>query len=146
MAIDRTSREVETREKAERKREWAPPGAFPMDLNSRPGVRYRWVRTHYSGAEEDKSNLYKRMQSGWRPVKAEDLPELSYLKDSAGNISLSGTTLCINSEETVQQALAYYDRQATGQLEGATSEFEKNQDSRVPKFSEGNLRTRTIKG
>lgn len=146
MAIDRTPREKETRETGARKQQWTPPGSFPMDLNNEPGVRYRWVRTHYNGAEEDKGNLHKRMMAGWRPVKAEERPELSYLKNEAGNIGLAGQVLCKNSEESVQQAVDYYSRMAQGQLDGAASEFEDSgSDPRMPKFHEGNLRTRVIR-
>ena len=147
MAIDRTPREKETRAATVHQEAWRPPGAFPTEIiGAEPGYRYRFVRTFYNGADPDKGNVVRRMSSGWRPVKAEELPAYDYLKDDSGNLTLGGTILCKNSEESVQKAVSYYENQATGQLEGAASEFENSQDPRMPKFSEGNLRTRVIRG
>ena len=144
--IDRTPREKETRAETVHEESWRPPGSFPMDFTRQPGYRYRYVRTHHDSVLEDKGNMARRMQAGWRPVKAEEVPELDYLRDAAGNISVGGTTLCKNSEETVQRIQRYYDQMALGNLEGAASEFESSQHPLMPKFSEGNLRTRVIRG
>lgn len=145
MALDRTPRDRQTRVE-EAREDFTVPGMFPMDLNNGdPAWRFRWVRTHYNGAEEDKANLHKRMTIGWRPVKAEEFPHLEYLKDAAGNISMGGCTLCKISAEKAQKIVNYYERQAHGQLEGAASEFENDQDPRIPKFHEGNIRSRIIR-
>lgn len=146
-AIDRTPREKEARETTQRERPWTPPGSFPMEILSKdPNVRYRWVRTHLNSAEEDKTSIYKRFQAGWRPVLAEEVPEFEYLRDTMTNqIRLGGCVLCKNSVENTQRIEKYYHDQAVGQLNGAASEFEQSQDTRVPRFSEGTLKTRIIR-
>lgn len=138
MAINKLPREAETRQATARK-PLRNPNAFDDNFNLGPEWKLRWVRKYYNGAEEDKTNFFRRRQQGWEPVKASELSEkFQYLKDNDGLIARDGCILCKIPAEVAQEHAAYYEQLALGQARGAMSEFESNGvDSRMPKFREG---------
>ena len=64
---DRTPREMQTREKAERKKSWTRPSALPTP-EPREGLHYRWIRTSMLG-QTDNPNVSRRFREGYQPVK-----------------------------------------------------------------------------
>jgi hypothetical protein len=93
---DRIPREMQTREKTERKKSWTRPSALPTP-EPRDGLHYRWIRTSMLG-QTDNPNVSRRFREGYQPVKAADHPEMQLLSDVDSrfpdNIEVGGLMLC----------------------------------------------------
>lgn len=134
MAENRTPRDLNSREKMARP-VYVPPSALP-DPTPEPGYVYRWVATHLLG-EADPTNVSKKMREGWVPVKAEDHPELQLLGNAkTGNVEIGGLMLCKMSTEMAQARNEYYNNQARSQMESVDNHFMRNNDPRMPLFSD----------
>lgn len=146
MADNRLSRELETREKTTRKMEWKPPTVLP-EPNPRPGIRHRWLRRSMMGAEDPK-NMSSRLREGWVPVKAEDYPEmrLSVDKVDSGLVEIGGLILCAMPEEMAIQRDEYFLGKARSQIDSVDHSYLKEQDSRMPLFSERRSKAKFGKG
>ena len=73
----RKPRSTQTREKASRRKPWAPPSRLDAP-EAPPGYQHRWIRTALRG-EEDKINVHSRLREGWEPVRADEYPDPSLL-------------------------------------------------------------------
>lgn len=144
MADNRTNinRDLASREKSARV-VYTPPSNLP-DPTPEPGYTYRWIATHVLG-QSTPTNVSQKMREGWVPVKAEDHPELM-LEGSAntGNVEIGGLMLCKMSSDRVQARKEYYSTQAQNQMESVDNHFMRNNDSRMPLFSE--RKTTTSRG
>ena len=70
--INKTSRNLDTREKKARVRGWVPPSS--LDAPEPPeGFHHRWVRAEYRGNQDEK-NVMGRLRSGYEPVKLVNIP------------------------------------------------------------------------
>jgi hypothetical protein len=69
---ERTPRELETRAKFERPKQWMAPELLPTP-NPEPGYAFRWIRTAILG-KTDPSNVSSKLREGWEPVKASEHP------------------------------------------------------------------------
>jgi hypothetical protein len=138
MAENRLSREIESRESAQRKKAWTPPQLLPMP-NPRDGWVHRWIRTSTMGTA-DSMNVSANFRQGWEPCKAEDYPELMHLADPnsryKGNIENGGLLLCKVPREMMEQRDAYYRNQNTQQMVAVDNNFMRENDARMPLFSE----------
>ena len=133
MATDRTPRESTSRE-SEKRYEYVPASSLP-EPKPDPMFSYRWVATHVMGAL-DPVNASKRFRDGWEPVKAADHPELMLPPNAQGNVEIGGLMLCRMPKERAQARGAYYNQQAASQIESVDSHFMRNNDARMPLFSE----------
>ena len=134
MAENRTPREMLSREKSARP-VYVPPSTLP-DPTPEPGYVYRWIATHMLG-EADPTNVSKKMREGWVPVKAEDHPELQLLGNAkTGNVEIGGLMLCKMSKEMAEARNEYYARQAQSQMDSVDNHFMRNNDPRMPLFSD----------
>lgn len=134
MAENRTPRDLVSREKSARS-VYVPPSALP-DPTPEPGYVYRWIATHVMG-QADPTNVSKKMREGWEPVKAVDHPELMLVGNATtGNVEIGGLMLCKMSAEQAKSRDAYYANQAQAQMESVDNHFMRNQDARMPLFSE----------
>ena len=102
---NRTSREVESRERTERKTEWRPGSA--LDAPEPPiGYVHRWIRESVMEFD-DKTNVHKKRQEGWDLVRAEDYPDwIGPVVDegrNAGIIGNGGLVLARMPVEMVEQ-------------------------------------------
>jgi hypothetical protein len=139
MAENRISRELETREKVERPRTWAPPQLLP-DPTPEPGYKFRWIRVSTLG-KDDPTNLSAKLREGWEPVKTSDHPEMHMYLDHNNqrfkdNIIVGGLMLCKTPTDLVNQRNAYYQTQADGQMQSVDNTFMRENDSRMPLFKE----------
>lgn len=141
MAEARTPRELVSREKTARM-VYTPPSSLP-DPNPEPGYVYRWVATHVLG-QADPTNVSKKLREGWEPVKASDHPELMLLGNKSGNVEIGGLMLCKMSKERAQARDEYYANQAKAQVDSVDNNFMRNNDPRMPLFSE--KKTSTSRG
>ena len=138
MADNRTPRDSETREATTSRKAWAPASALP-EFQQKDGWSYRWVRTSMLGAS-DPMNVSSRMREGWEPVKRSDHPEM--ILDASQNpryedsVEVGGLILCKMPAEFVEQRTAYYNGQTKAQTEAVDNNFMRENDARMPLFSE----------
>jgi hypothetical protein len=132
--IDRTNRDLKTREKSVRA-VYVPPSNLP-DPTPEPGYVYHWVATHVLGQSEV-TNVSRKMREGWEPVKAEDHPELMMMgNEKTGNVEIGGLMLCKMSKEKYDARKAYYDQQAQNQMDSVDNSFMRQNDPRMPLFAD----------
>jgi len=134
MTQNRTPRDLVSREKTARA-VYVPPTSLP-DPTPEPGFMYRWIATHVLG-QADPTNVSRKMREGWEPVKAVDHPELQLFGNAAtGNVEIGGLMLCKMSKEQADAREEYYSQQAQNQMDSVDNHFMRNNDSRMPLFSE----------
>ena len=135
MAENRKPREIESREISERPKQWMQPELLP-EPDKQPGYSYRWIRVASLGTA-DPRNLSAKLREGWEPVKAVDHPELQLFGNAAtGNVEIGGLMLCKMSKEMADARDEYYSKQAQNQMDSVDNHFMRNNDPRMPLFSE----------
>lgn len=134
MTQNRTPRDLESREKKARA-VYVPPTSLP-DPTPEPGVVFRWIATHVLG-QADPTNVSRKMREGWEPVKAVDHPELQLFGNATtGNVEIGGLMLCKMSKEMADARDEYYNAQAQNQMDSVDNHFMRNNDPRMPLFSD----------
>lgn len=134
MTKNRDPRDLVSREKSVRA-VYVPPTSLP-DPTPEPGFLFRWIATHVLG-QADPTNVSRKMREGWEPVKAVDHPELQLFGNNAtGNVEIGGLMLCKMSVEQAEARDEYFNRQAQNQMDSVDNHFMRNNDSRMPLFSE----------
>lgn len=135
---NREDRATESREVAERPKQWAPPTLLP-DPKPQAGWAYRWIRLSTLG-QNDPTNISAKLREGWEPVRAEDHPEVHVYSDDNGrfkdNIVVGGLMLCKTPTEFVKQRDAYYQKQTDGQMNSIDSHFMRENNPKMPLFKE----------
>lgn len=134
----RSTRELETRELAERPKQWMPPQLLP-DPNPEPGYAFRWVRVSTLN-KADALNISSKLREGWEPVKASEHPEIRLFGSTAGqfpdSVEVGGLLLCKTPVEFTEQRDAYYRKQAEAQMQSVDNTFMRENDPRMPMFKE----------
>jgi hypothetical protein len=135
---NRTAREVDSRAMTQRPEAWRPPETLPMP-GDRPGWKHRYIRTSTLGVA-DPSNISSKLREGYEPCKAEDYPELMMHATVEGRfkggIEIGGLLLCRIPEEFLKQRAEYYDKQNKSQIDSVDNNFLRENDPRMPLFSE----------
>ena len=136
---NRQSREAESRDVAfTRAQAWRPPETLPSP-DARPGWKHRWVRTSTMGTS-DPGNISSKLREGYEPCKAEDYPELMMHAATEGRfkggIEVGGLLLCRIPAEFMEQRAKYYEQQSKSQVESVDNNFLRENDPRMPLFSE----------
>lgn len=146
--VERTSRELDTRVKAERPHKWLPPQMLPDPLPE-AGYGFRWVRMSTLGTN-DPMNISSKLREGWEPVKASAHPELQLMGNGDGrfadSIQIGGLILCKIPQELATQRDAYYREQAERQMESVDNSFMRENDPRMPLFKERSTKVSFGKG
>ena len=132
-AQDRAPRNLQTRE-ASARMVYTPPSTLP-EPTPIPGYRFRWIATELLGSATPQ-NVSKKTREGWEPVRASDHPELQLAASNTGNVEIGGLMLCKMPEELAQSRNDYYNRQNMAQMESVDNNFLRNNDPRMPLFSE----------
>ena len=131
---DRTARDLKSREKSARA-VYVPPSNLP-DPTPEPGYVYHWVATAILG-QANPTNVSQKMREGWVPVKAEDHPELMLLgNEKTGNVEIGGLMLCKMPTERYRARQDYFNSMAQGQMDSVDNHFLRNNDPRMPLFSD----------
>lgn len=134
MATRPESRDLSTREKTSRY-VYTPSSTLP-DPTPEPGYTYRYIATHILG-QSDPTNVSRKMRDGWTPVKAADHPELMLSgNEKNGNVEIGGLMLCKMPTERAEAMADYYNGQAQNQMESVDNNFLRQNDPRMPLFSE----------
>ena len=135
---NRLARELDTRVVTQRPEAWRPPETLPMP-EDRPGWKHRYVRISTMGTA-DPSNISSKLREGYEPCKAEDYPELMMHATVEGRfkggIEIGGLLLCRIPEEFLKQRADYYDKQNKSQIDSVDNNFLRENDPRMPLFSE----------
>lgn len=130
----RTPRTTETRENTSRKKSWVPPSVLPVP-DDRDGWVHRWIRTGARGSI-DNVNVSSKLRQGWEPVKSEEYPEITVLRDRnsqfEGNIEVGGLLLCRAPKEMIDERNAHYREAADNQLRAVENNLMRESDSRMP--------------
>jgi hypothetical protein len=138
MAENRIARELETREKTERKRSWVKPDVLP-NPNPEAGYSFRWIRISSRG-EADPMNVSLKLREGWEPVKAVDHPEifLSSVENERfkDNVVIGGLMLCKTPTEVTDDRRAYFKEQADRQMQSVDNNLMRENDPRMPLFKD----------
>ena len=140
MAENRTNREHNTRDVTARKRAWTRPQLLP-DPTPQEGYTYHWVRISTRG-ESDPMNVSSKLREGWEPVKASDHPEI-FLVGSENerfkdNVVIGGLMLCKAPIELVEERNEFYNQQANAQIKSVDNNLMRENDPRMPLFTERN--------
>ena len=134
----RPSRDLSTREVAERPKQWTPPKHLP-DPIAEAGYKYRWIRIATQG-KDDGTNYSSKLAEGWEPVRASDHPEIRLFNSAAAkfpdSIEVGGLLLCKTPVEFTVQRNAYYRQQADAQMESVDNTYMRENDPRMPMFKE----------
>lgn len=141
---DRTPRELQTREKAERKKTWQRPSALPTP-EPKDGLHYRWIRTSLLG-QTDNPNVSGRFREGYVPVKAADHPEMQLLPEVDSrfpdNIEVGGLMLCAIDKDIADDRTEQLLEASHKQMEAVDNSYLKQSDPRMPVLRpERNTRT-----
>jgi hypothetical protein len=134
MANNRTPRELDSREKSTTRAVYQPAATLPVPA-PQDGYSFRWVATAVLG-QDIPTNVSQKRRDGWEPVKAEDHPELMLQGDKNGNVEVGGLMLCKIPTERVDARNEYYEKQAQNQMNSVDNHFMRNNDARMPLFSE----------
>jgi len=144
----RTSRDLNTREVAERPKQWMPPKLLP-DPNPEEGYAFRWIRIASLG-KDDPTNYSSKLAEGWEPVKASDHPEIRLFNATAAkfpdSIEVGGLLLCKTPVEFTVQRDAYYRQQAEAQMQSVDNTYMRENDPRMPMFKERSSKVTFGKG
>lgn len=134
--VDRTSRDMETRERQERK-VWRPGSA--LEAPEPPiGYVHRWIRESVMEFD-DKTNVHKKRQEGWELVRAEEYPEYSGpVVDegrNAGVIGVGGLVLARMPKELRDQRNAHYRGVTQNQMEAVDRDWMRENNPAMPKLA-----------
>ena len=134
----RTNRDLETREIAERPKQWTPPQLLP-DPKPESGYAFRWIRISALN-KADPKNISSKLREGWEPVKASEHPEIRMFGSGNDNfpdsVEVGGLLLCKTPVEFVDQRNAYYRQQTDAQMQSVDNTFMRENDPRMPMFKE----------
>ena len=137
--VDRTPRDLETRAKMERPKQWMLPEKLPSP-NPEDGYEFRWIRVSTLGTA-DPGHVASKLREGWEPVKASEHPEIQLMAIGEkprfpDSIEIGGLLLCKTPKEFVEQRNSYYQRQTDGQMQSVDNAFMRENDPRMPVFKE----------
>lgn len=148
MAENRIARELESRSNKERPKSWQPASTLP-EPDKQPGYAYRWVRVSMIG-KADASNVSSKLREGWEPVRIEEQPQFKMLLDPNStfkeNIEVAGLLLCKIPEEFMDQRRDYFSKKNRAQIDSVDNNFMRENDPRMPLFSEKKSKTSFGKG
>lgn len=148
MAENRLNRELESRVVSERPKQWAPAELLP-EPDKQPGFAYRWIRVATLD-KADPRNLSGKLREGWEPVSVNEQPKFQLLIDPSSrfkdNIEIGGLLLCKTPSEFVEQRNTYYANQTQAQTVAVDNGLMRENDPRMPLFSERKSSTSFGKG
>ena len=136
MAIDRQSRDSQSREETKRNVDWKPPSA--LDAPEAPiGYKHRWIRESVLDYD-DKNNVFKRRREGYELVRAEDYPDFDApVVDegkNAGVIGTGGLLLARVPEEIVEKRKEYFEKKTQTQMEAVDRDWMRENNPVMPKL------------
>jgi len=148
MANTRLARELDERSTKERPKQRTRPEVLP-EPTKEAGYTYRWIRVALNG-QADARNVSAKLRQGWEPVRIEEQPQFKMLVDPDSrykdNVEVAGLLLCKMPDEMAKQRNDYYAQQSKAQIESVDNNFMRENDQRMPLFSEKRTSTSFGKG
>lgn len=133
----------QSREQEERPKVWQPASTLP-EPDKQPGYTYRWVRVSTLG-QHDARNISAALREGWEPVSIEEQPQFKFMVDPDSrfkdNIEVAGLLLCKVPEEFMEQRRAHFEQLTQAQNESVDNNFMRENDPRMPLFTERKSKT-----
>lgn len=142
------NREQSTREETARKKAWAPASLLP-DPAPEDGYKFRYIRKSMLGVS-DPTNFSRKTREGWETCRLEDHPELALMVDkdaqASGLVEIGGLILCKMPTEMIEQRTDYINRNNQAQIDSVDNSFMRENDPRMPLFSDKKSATSFGKG
>ena len=142
------NRNQETREETARKQAWKPASVLP-DPTPEDGYKFRYIRKSMMGVT-DPTNFSRKTREGWEPCRLQDHPELSLMVDTdaqaSGLVEIGGLILCKMPTEMIEQRTDYINRNNQAQIDSVDNSFMRENDPRMPLFSDKKSATSFGKG
>ena len=133
----------QSREQEERPKVWQPASTLP-EPDKLDGYMYRWVRVSTLG-QNDARNTSSAFREGWEPVRIEEQPKFQNITDPDSrfkdNIEVAGLLLCKIPSEFMEQRRAHFEQMTQAQNESVDSNFMRENDPRMPLFTERRSKT-----
>ena len=149
----RASRSSDTRAKDDRPKVWKMPSALELpeeaiELAESQGLTYRWIRESILG-QDDKTNVSKRFNEGFKPVTAESFPNghgLPVVDEGrhSGVIGVGGLILCEIDNKILEQRRNYYKNMTDNQMRAIENDLMREENPAMPITRE--LKTRVTFG
>lgn len=143
MSENRVTRELDSRQLNQRPSQWMPASALP-EPDRQEGYAYRWIRVSSRG-ENDAQNVSAKFREGWEPVRVEEQPKMRMLVSTDSrfkdNIEVGGLLLCKIPSHFMAQRRQHFAGQTKAQIDSVDSNFMRQNDSRMPLFSEKRSKT-----
>ena len=134
----RLDRDLEKRERVQRKAAWKRPEVLPSPT-PQPWYVFHWVRIS-TRSEADATNVSSKLREGWEPVMAKDHPEIFLMgvenERFKDNVVIGGLLLCKAPEELIAERSAYYNNQTQSQMRAVDNSLMRENDPRMPLFNE----------
>jgi len=134
----RAPREMDSRAKTERPKSWQPASTLP-DPDKQPGYAYRWIRAS-TLSQADPRNMSAKLREGWEPVRIEEQPKFAMFVDQSSkfkdNVEVGGLLLCKTPTEFVEQRKSHFDKRNQDQMESVNNNFMRENNPKMPLFSE----------
>ena len=138
MAENRLARELETRSNSERPKTWQPASTLP-EPTKEPGYSYRWIRVSTLN-QSDPRNISGKLREGWEAVRIEEQPQFQMMVDPNSrfkdNVEVAGLLLCKIPTDFMKQRKEYFAKQNRAQIESVDNNFMRENDPRMPLFTE----------
>ena len=100
--------------------------------------------------QADARNISSKTREGWEPVRIEEQPRLQLLTDPNSsfkdNVEIAGLLLCKIPSEFMDQRRDYYSKMNRDQVDSVDNNFMRENDPRMPLFSERKSSTSFGKG
>jgi hypothetical protein len=80
--------------------------------------------------------MVAKQEEGWVPIKREDHPELQHSGKTSGLVEIGGLVLSKTPTDMVQQRDDWFRRQTEAQTAAVDANLMKENDPRMPLFSE----------
>ena len=134
--VDRKNRDTEVRELDTRKQtdRYTDPSVLPQP-NPRPGLTHKYVRFEIMG-QKDERNMMAHLQQGWKPCQIEDYPEIPIYGKAKGNYEIGGLMLMKQSVEYKKSREEHHSNKTSQQPEAVDNNLMRQNDPRMPMFSE----------
>ena len=129
---NKTPRAAQSREKATRRKPWAPPSS--LDAPPAPdGFKHRWIRAEVLG-QSDTKNLSARFREGFELVRADANSNYPIIQEGkyAGVIGVGGLLLAKIPVEIVEERMAYFKQQVLDKEEAVANDLLKEQPPSMP--------------
>ncbi len=133
MANERNIR-IDRQAEARPNDSWTPQSSLPVP-EPKDGWVFRRIRTSSLG-RSDNTNVSRQFREGWKPVRAEDHPELKIMSDHnsnfKGNVEVGGLLLCKAPLEKMKARERYFQEISDRQIDGVDRSYLRENDPRMP--------------